>query len=50
MIIDSDAIVDPRAVMIKTLDTSMTHTTVPGSNSSQNLTLWTHLSSIELLH
>jgi formylmethanofuran dehydrogenase subunit A len=50
MIIDTDAIVYPGTVMIKTLDTPMTYSTVAGSDSSQNLALWTHLSCIKLLH
>ena len=49
MILDANAVVDPRTVMIKSFYASMADTTMPTSTSSDDLALWAQLRGFEVL-
>jgi len=48
MIFDTNTVVNPRAMMIEPLYTSVTNGTVPGARSPYHLAIWAHISRIYL--
>lgn len=50
MVFDSDAIVDPRAMMIISFDTLLTNGTVSASSSPDDLALWAEIGRVDVSH
>lgn len=49
MVVDTNAVIDPGAVMVIPFDADSTHVTVPGSRRANDLTVCTELTHLELL-
>ncbi len=49
MVVDSHAIVQPRAVMVETLHTSVADGAVARARGAQDETVWAHLTRVDFL-
>ena len=49
MITDSDAVVEPRAVVVEALDAPVTNGTVTRARSAQDKAIWAHLAWMDFL-
>jgi hypothetical protein len=46
MIMNSNTVIDPRAVMVKSIDTAIADSAMFGSWSSEDFAVWTHLAGL----
>lgn len=49
MVVDSHTVVEPRAVMVETLHTSVTDGAVARARGAQDEAVWTHLAWVDFL-
>ena len=49
VVVNADTVIDPRTVMVKSLDTFVADCAMPGARSTKDFTIWAHFTWVYVL-